>query len=534
MARTVDWESAVRINARDSDTFVDPQVAVLDDGGWVVVWKDRMDGFQQSIYMQAFNPDGSKQGREIRVDGPLPQQGEIHSVTALDDGGWAVVWTDATSVSLSAPADVVLRVYNADGSVRISDRAFSTDPERRAEDTSVTALKNGNFVISWDQFDGTPGDGNEVYQILVNRNGAAIGDPIRINPDVTGGQIDISVTALDDGGWVTTWSNDPGFDDESMVTLRRFAENGRPIGRDIVVNAGAADAYVSPETAALEGGGWVTTWVDYDGSDVFFQAFDGDGKKIGGPTEIDEGVDRRQTEVDVAGIDGGGWVVVWTEFVASGSYRIVQQEFDRNGNAVGGPELVEAVTQTPGATVSVDAFENGGWIVTFNRMGDVYQRAFNVPEGPIEGDNGPNNLKGKADDDEIYGLGGDDTLSGAGGDDTLDGGRGNDILRGGGGDDVFVFSIKLGGDNVDRIQDFRPGADEIHLSSKIFKGLDRGNLDADAFVDLSKDRTDADTRVIYDNGRLLYDPDGRGGEKAILFATLTGKPALSASDFEVI
>ena len=118
----------------------------------------------------------------------------------------------------------------------------------------------------------------------------------------------------------------------------------------------------------------------------------------------------------------------------------------------------------------------------------------------------------------------------------LDGKGGVDDLIGNGGNDIFAFTSAIGPGtgNVDTIHDFVSGVDRISLDDAVFTALTPGVLPASAFV-LGTAAQDADDRIVYDagTGHLLYDADGAGGVEALLFATLTGGPALVAADIFV-
>ena len=126
-------------------------------------------------------------------------------------------------------------------------------------------------------------------------------------------------------------------------------------------------------------------------------------------------------------------------------------------------------------------------------------------------------------------------LIGNAGANILDGGDGADTLFGGGGADTFAFTTTLGAGNVDAIGDFQTGVDKIALDHAIFDGLATGSVPSGVFH-VGTAATDEDQRIIYDQttGNLYYDQDGSGGGAAILFATLSGHPTLTASDFSVI
>lgn len=115
----------------------------------------------------------------------------------------------------------------------------------------------------------------------------------------------------------------------------------------------------------------------------------------------------------------------------------------------------------------------------------------------------------------------------------MDGRLGMDMLTGGAGSDTFMFTTELGRANVDTIADMKAGVDTIWLSGQILAELAAGTLRDAAFKDIGTLEADANDRILYDSltGNLFYDVDGSGGEAAIKFATLTGKPEIQASDF---
>jgi Ca2+-binding RTX toxin-like protein len=145
-------------------------------------------------------------------------------------------------------------------------------------------------------------------------------------------------------------------------------------------------------------------------------------------------------------------------------------------------------------------------------------------------DNGSNSLAGTGGNDHLWGFGGRDALSGGAGNDWLAGGTGLDTLTGAGGADSFAFREAASNSNFDRVIDFISGVDRLMFHRDFFSGVDA----ASAFRAGAGLRTgqDADDRIIYDTstGFLYYDADGGGGGGAQLVATLTGRPAVGASD----
>jgi Ca2+-binding RTX toxin-like protein len=141
--------------------------------------------------------------------------------------------------------------------------------------------------------------------------------------------------------------------------------------------------------------------------------------------------------------------------------------------------------------------------------------------------------------DLLRGGSGDDILIGGKGNDTLVGGKDNDILVGGVGADRFLYNTDAAfvrsAIGVDAITDFNSSQDDkIVLDKTTFSAIT--SAAGTGFNNLSDfevtNKVGTSTAIIvYDpvNGQLFYNPQGNssGG----LFATLTGAPTLTASDF---
>ncbi len=144
----------------------------------------------------------------------------------------------------------------------------------------------------------------------------------------------------------------------------------------------------------------------------------------------------------------------------------------------------------------------------------------------LNGTDKDDTIKGYAGNDTLDGKEGDDTLIGGDGFDTLIGGKGSDTLTGGNDNDTFVYKLSDLTDTkaVDTITDFTAKIDKIQLPKELFK--------ADKVMDNLTDYIKYDKST----GELSYDSDGKGGNDAVVFATLTNHVDLTidSDNFQII
>lgn len=114
------------------------------------------------------------------------------------------------------------------------------------------------------------------------------------------------------------------------------------------------------------------------------------------------------------------------------------------------------------------------------------------------------------------------------------------MLRGAGGADRFIFSAPVGSANADTVSDFTIDKDKICLDDTVFKSIGPSLTSGEFYAKAGATAAhDYDDRIIYNRttGALYLDEDGNkaGGKSALLFATLTNKPAnLDHGDFLIL
>ncbi|MGQ3215933.1 MAG: beta strand repeat-containing protein, partial [Shinella sp.] len=238
----------------------------------------------------------------VKNNGTVVTSGTNTSIAALSDGGHVVTWTVRALTS-----EVRQQRYTATGAPNGAESQVSASPANDQVQSVVTGLKNGGWVVTW-----LAGDGSSygLYSQAFGANGAKVGAQQQVSSVTLGNQSGQSVTALDGGGFVVTWTVlTQGAIGNSFARI--FGADGQPKGPDIQV--GTAESFGSPDVTQLAGGGFVVTWADFGGSnihDIFAQVYNADGSKNGGQLQINP-TDGWLSDPSVAALAGGGFVVSW-------------------------------------------------------------------------------------------------------------------------------------------------------------------------------------------------------------------------------
>ncbi|HMX16158.1 MAG TPA: Calx-beta domain-containing protein, partial [Rhodocyclaceae bacterium] len=189
---------------------------------------------------------------------------------------------------------------------------------------------------------------------------------------------DFSIVTHGDGS-VTVTDNEPVFYDEGTDLLSGieyinfFDKTYRVIqGGEGQVNTHTIDDQDYPDITRLADGGWVIAWQsygqDYEADEgVFFQRYAANGTAVGGETQANTYVQSDQMDVTVAGLQGGGWVVLWESWNEDGYQDgVFGQVYDVDGNVVGSEFQANVTTDGDQDNASVTVLADGNFVVAWD------------------------------------------------------------------------------------------------------------------------------------------------------------------------
>lgn len=236
-----------------------PQVEMveLDNGNIAAVWSGRTDPDNYNIHMSVFDTAGNT----VLASSQVNTLGTGHqidpAVAKLGNGNLAIVWGDNNAVGGQAD-NIYLQIMDASGNLVGSEIVANTYVHDYQEKPDVTALNGGGFVVVWTSYQdgGTTG----VFGQRFDANGTKLGSEFQINTETPHAQQEPSVTALADGGFFVVWDSHLQDGDEDGIYGQRFDANGNTVGSEIQLNTNTTGKQHQPAITELNNGDLMVSW----------------------------------------------------------------------------------------------------------------------------------------------------------------------------------------------------------------------------------------------------------------------------------
>ena len=234
-----------------------PEVAVLDGGGFVVVWERRTLGaIRFNVAGQRFDSEGEALGTEFVVNASSINYTPHPQVAASPGGGFLVVWRRRYQ-----PEG---RLFDAAGMPVGNELEIGTSYPTSvffAEGPSV-AQGGGTFVVTWRTGVDLSPNGPVVAQRL-DSSGAAIGTEFRVSSEAQVAPSYPRAAAAADGSFVITWNGSSAQQSGRFPVAQHYEATGSAVGGEFVVAEEPANVFTSYGSAVGmdSAGNMVVSWL---------------------------------------------------------------------------------------------------------------------------------------------------------------------------------------------------------------------------------------------------------------------------------
>jgi Ca2+-binding RTX toxin-like protein len=261
-------------------------IAALPDGGFAVTWQDdRTSGGDVSdsgIHLRTYDAAGVAVSGDVLVNTATAGEQEFPSIAVLAGGGFVVTWIDT-----GGPGTLDNRwkaqIFDATGAAVGGEVIVNPGGGAFSDFARVTALPNGNFAVAYTMSDPDLGPAHRIQ--IFSPSGEPIGELITMAANHYGGQLTPMLAGLADGSLAIAWVGNFGPASDGSGTgifVQVYGPNGQPRGGAMQVNTQGNGEQTDPAIVALDNGGFVITWTDLNGTgadddEVKAQVFGPDG-----------------------------------------------------------------------------------------------------------------------------------------------------------------------------------------------------------------------------------------------------------------
>lgn len=316
------------VNSYMNKSQVNSQIIALENGGFVVTWDS-----SSNICAKIYNADGTKVTGEFVVDSYISQS-FLPQIIALNNGGFVITWQ---SYDDDLASGIFAKVYNANGTEVTEEFVVNEYSDTRQYHQQITALNNGGFVIVW-QSDGIDNLSHEVSVKVYNANGTEVLDELVVNDYSFSSQEYTQITALNNGNFVATYDSSI-YDSETRLSSKIYNVNGIQISKEIILNDYIDSGQYQTQIIPLKNAGFVVSWyssgVDGLGYRVFAKIYNPDGTQATKEFVVNDYIDDFQSNTQITALENGGFVATWhTNEVDGSGHGVCGKIFDKNGNEV--------------------------------------------------------------------------------------------------------------------------------------------------------------------------------------------------------
>ncbi len=222
------------------------------------------------------------------------------------------VWQDSTYNPTLQARNIVMRVFDVDGSTLVNPVQINTNDINSQSYPRVAVSADNTFLVVWESLE------NDPLRVMIRSqaftaNGQPSGLEQVVNNILTGksGGVYLDVAALVGGGYVVVWQSGAAGDDTgNNIQGRRIGTNGVPLASQFPVSTISGDFEGHSTVAALDDGGFVAAWAY---TDVWSRRFNNAGAPQTDRIQVNTTTSGNEINVSMTRHSDGRIAIVWRD-----------------------------------------------------------------------------------------------------------------------------------------------------------------------------------------------------------------------------
>ncbi len=285
-------------------------------------------GYDDSVYVQLFNTDGSLSGSQVKLEAPGvlnrdDDNPQIVGISGSDE--YAVVWQGQTDYLTSV---VFMQLFAADGTqkgeVQSFDSGYNWDSGPK-----ILATSNG-YVLSWTGA-GSNSYASSIYLQKLNADFSNLGEVIKLDAmtDLNSRDQNSSVVEANDGGLYVAWQGGASYNNSNnQIYVQKIDGDGGLEGKPIVLGSNTYSAQLLMLEDKL-----VVAWIQDRGwnESVYIQILNLDGSPASEVKVLNNIEVQGDLELSLSG-NGEGFAIGWAEGQSTGQGGTFIQFFNADGS----------------------------------------------------------------------------------------------------------------------------------------------------------------------------------------------------------
>ena len=178
------YNKIINVNQQIDGYQINPSIGCLEAGGYVVVWSDQNNS-HFDVYGQRYMANGSKYGNNFQVN-TITNINQLYPSVAgnklYNSNHFIVCWSSNNNIPINT-YNIYFQIYHNNIPIRTSDiRIPIINTTNIIANARCAGLYNSNYIIVWDQDDGT-GKYN-IWGQIIGDNGILVSNIFKINPNL--------------------------------------------------------------------------------------------------------------------------------------------------------------------------------------------------------------------------------------------------------------------------------------------------------------------------------------------------------------